>query len=262
MINKEHFCSATPMHNDGFGYIWAGARGSYGFRMGKLYYEAKITDNCTINLQDEENAHVLRVGWSVASTSMQLGEEKFSYGYGATGKISTNCKFQDYGKQFGKDDVVGCYVDLTGENNIDLSFTVNGENQGIAFSISKEEIGDVALYPHILTKNCTFCCNFGQEDPWSSNILPGYISIGEVDPQERISGPRRPEKREDCEMILMCGLPAAGKTQWALKYSAEHPEKMYNILGTNTLIEKMKVSMNFFNENYNFFFFFFFFSKG
>lgn len=241
VINKDNFCSATPLHSDGFGYIWAGVRASFGFRAGKLYYETKVTENCNINLQDEDNPHVLRVGWSVAGTSTQLGEEKFSYGYGGTGKISTDCKFEDYGKRFGKDDVVGCYADLTGETDIRLSFTVNGEDQGVAFTISKEEMGDVALYPHVLTKNCTFVCNFGQEEPWSNPILEGYISVGEVDPQERIPGPRRPEKREDCEMLLMCGLPSAGKTQWAINYTAQHPEKMYNILGTNTLIDKMKV---------------------
>lgn len=42
-------------------------------------------------------------------------------------------------------------------------------------------------------------------------------------------------------MIMMCGLPACGKTVWASKHAAEHPEKNYNILGTNALIDRMKV---------------------
>jgi len=42
-------------------------------------------------------------------------------------------------------------------------------------------------------------------------------------------------------MIMMCGLPGSGKTVWALKYAAENPDKHYNILGTNSLIDKMKV---------------------
>lgn len=41
---------------------------------------------------------------------------------------------------------------------------------------------------------------------------------------------------------MMCGLPGSGKTTWATKYAAEHKDKMYNILGTNALIDKMKVS--------------------
>ncbi len=41
---------------------------------------------------------------------------------------------------------------------------------------------------------------------------------------------------------MMVGLPSCGKTTWANKYSVEHPEKKYNVLGTNSLIERMKVS--------------------
>lgn len=39
-----------------------------------------------------------------------LGEESFSYGYGGTGKKSSNCKFEDYGQKFGENDVIGCYI--------------------------------------------------------------------------------------------------------------------------------------------------------
>lgn len=39
----------------------------------------------------------------------------------------------------------------------------------------------------------------------------------------------------------MIGLPASGKTTWAEKLKASKPEKMYNILGTNLIIDKMKV---------------------
>jgi len=42
-------------------------------------------------------------------------------------------------------------------------------------------------------------------------------------------------------MVMMCGLPGCGKTTWVGKYTAEHPEKVYNVLGTNNIIDKMKV---------------------
>ena len=42
-------------------------------------------------------------------------------------------------------------------------------------------------------------------------------------------------------MIMMCGLPGTGKTTWALAHAKEHPEKRYNIIGTDSLIDKMKV---------------------
>ena len=41
----------------------------------------------------------------------------------------------------------------------------------------------------------------------------------------------------------MVGLPGCGKTFWANKEAKEHPEKKYNILGTNSIIDKMKASV-------------------
>lgn len=38
------------------------------------------------------------------------GEEPLSYGYGGTGKASTDCKFKDYGKPFHVGDVVGAIL--------------------------------------------------------------------------------------------------------------------------------------------------------
>lgn len=42
---------------------------------------------------------------------------------------------------------------------------------------------------------------------------------------------------------MMVGLPACGKTTWALKYAQSNPEKKYNILGTNAIMDKMKVGL-------------------
>lgn len=39
----------------------------------------------------------------------------------------------------------------------------------------------------------------------------------------------------------MCGLPGCGKTVWANEWASKYPEKFYNILGSNNLIDKMKV---------------------
>ena len=42
-------------------------------------------------------------------------------------------------------------------------------------------------------------------------------------------------------MIMIVGLPGAGKTTWGINMQKNHPEKRYNIIGTDTLIEKIRV---------------------
>jgi hypothetical protein len=43
------------------------------------------------------------------------------------------------------------------------------------------------------------------------------------------------------QVVMMVGLPGCGKTYWANKEAIDHQEKKYNILGTNSIIDKMKV---------------------
>ena len=37
IINKETFASAEPFTKDGWGYVWAGARATFGFSNGKIW---------------------------------------------------------------------------------------------------------------------------------------------------------------------------------------------------------------------------------
>ena len=41
---------------------------------------------------------------------------------------------------------------------------------------------------------------------------------------------------------MIVGLPGSGKTTWGLKEQLENTDRRYNIIGTDTLIEKMKVN--------------------
>lgn len=45
------------------------------------------------------------------------------------------------------------------------------------------------------------------------------------------------------QILMMVGLPACGKTTWAIKHAESNPDKKYNILGTNAIMDKMKVSL-------------------
>lgn len=96
-----------------------------------------------------------------------------------------------------------------------------------------------ALFPHVLLKNVVVQMQFSVKDglvpedgfkPWASAMEDGNI----------VMGPSFSEPR-DCEVIMMVGLPASGKTTWAEKWVKDHPEKRYVLLGTNSILDQMKV---------------------
>lgn len=60
---------------------------------------------------------------------------------------------------------------------IQLSYSVNGEHLGVAADIPKEDLKDSPLFPHILTKNCTFEVNFGQKVIELSTLVPVLFDL-------------------------------------------------------------------------------------
>ncbi|XP_078389403.1 heterogeneous nuclear ribonucleoprotein U-like protein 1 isoform X1 [Cetorhinus maximus] len=234
--------SGYPLTIEGFAYLWSGARATYGVNKGKVCFEVKIHEEISVKHlpPTEPDPHVVRVGWSLDLCSTQLGEEEFSFGFGGTGKKSTNCKFQDYGERFSENDVMGCLINFEAGEDVEMSFTKNGRWLGVAFRVKKMALGGLPLFPHVLTKNCAIEFNFGQKEPWC-RIPDGFMYIQHVPVDERMRGTLGPKSKSECEILMMVGLPAAGKTTWAISHAAHHPWKKYNILGTNAIMEKMKV---------------------
>lgn len=126
---------------------WHGCRATKGVQnSGKYYYEAKITDE-----------GLCRVGWSTLQASLDLGTDKNGFGFGGTGKKSNNKQFDNYGESFGKNDVIGCKLDLDSGK---ISFSKNGVDLGVAFTIP-QQIQRMPLFPSVCLKNAEITFNFG-----------------------------------------------------------------------------------------------------
>ncbi|XP_059405935.1 heterogeneous nuclear ribonucleoprotein U-like protein 1 [Carassius carassius] len=235
--------SGYPLTIEGFAYLWAGARATYGVTKGRVCFEMKINEEISVKHlpSSEPDPHVVRIGWSLDSCNTQLGEEPFSFGYGGTGKKSSNCKFEDYGEKFSENDIIGCYIDFESGEEVEMAFSKNGKGLGPCFHVSREELAGRALIPHVLVKNCAVEFNFGQREEPFFPQPEGFTFIQDIHLEERVRGTLGPATKADCEILMMVGLPGSGKTTWAIKHAVENPAKKYNILGTNAIMEKMKV---------------------
>merc|ERR1719419_713610 len=152
-----------------------------------------------------------------------------------------------YGEAVTKGDTIGAFIDFS-QDEINVTFTKNGDDQGDAFQINKSELNGAALFPHIMTRNVKFEVNFGidkeaaDKDNWHAALGDDYVKVGKVGEADRQRGTPRNASRDQCEMIMMIGLPGCGKSVWVDKHVADNADKQYNVISTNTMINKMTVN--------------------
>merc|ERR1719428_569982 len=84
--------------------------------------------------------------------------------------------------------------------------------------------------------------NFSRKTKWFDPPGP-QVKFFEEAPEEHcvVNPVAHPASIEEAEFIQMCGLPACGKTYWAQKHMEANPMKNYVLLGTNAVIDQMKV---------------------
>jgi len=231
---------ATCLHTDGFQYMWKGSRATHGVRGGAYMFEVRVVEALPVSMPDTAKAtqNICRVGASMPLSSLFLGDTTESWGWGGTGKKSHNNTYADYGGRYSVGDVVGVIVDI---DNLQISFTKNGQFMGVAFNNITDAVLTTGLFPHILVKNMKVEVNFSRQRAWYQP--PGHVRFFDEATGTHMMDNLvdRPASVKEAEFVMMVGLPACGKTYWALKHMEENPKKNYYLLGTNAVIDQMKV---------------------
>ena len=134
---------------------------------------------------------IVRIGFATADGSLNLGTDDFGWGYGATGMLARQKKFEPLSvleggnASFGKGDVIGCLLDVYPDNNGEkkiegsISYTKNGRMLGRAFHLqdlgsARKKGGSLCLFPAVSLKNAEIKLDF------SGNFRYGgkYKAIG------------------------------------------------------------------------------------
>ncbi|XP_016391527.1 ATP-dependent RNA helicase DDX1-like [Sinocyclocheilus rhinocerous] len=143
---------------------WHGCRSTKAVTKGKYYYEVTCHDQ-----------GLCRVGWSTAQASLDLGTDKYGFGFGGTGKKSHNKQFDSYGEEFTMHDTIGCYVD---PDKSQMSFSKNGNDLGLAFEIPSQ-LKNQAFFASCVLKNAELKFNFGDE-PFKNQPKDGYVALNQA----------------------------------------------------------------------------------
>uniref|UniRef100_A0A669EED6 Si:ch211-107m4.1 n=1 Tax=Oreochromis niloticus TaxID=8128 RepID=A0A669EED6_ORENI len=234
--------SGQPRFWAQFPLLWSGCRLTHGVQQGRVGFEVRLERKLLTAQPDDHEVrepYGLRVGWSVADSSLLLGEDELSFCYDGRGKKVSDRKEENFGEPFSEGDIIGCYASFSSDGAVELSFHKNGRFVGVAFSTDTSVLRGRALFPHVLCKSCSFKLLLDPAaQPWYPGP-PGFTPLATLPPGQRVCSTSGPTSRAQCEVVLMVGLPASGKSVWARNYMKQHPEKQHRLLGTEELLAYM-----------------------
>lgn len=160
---------------------------------GKYFFEAIVTDE-----------GLCRVGWSTEQANLDLGTDKFSFGFGGTGRKSNNKQFDPYGEEFGMNDAIGCCLDL---EQYQIRFTKNDKDLGVAFSIPNN-LRNSTFYPAVVLKNAEMSFNFGASN-FKQKIPAGYVAVSRVEAKNVVQNPRATNSGSEQDFVPKPNAPQA-----------------------------------------------------
>ncbi|PRQ21550.1 putative SPRY domain, concanavalin A-like lectin/glucanase domain-containing protein [Rosa chinensis] len=198
---------------------------------------------------DPEDQNLCRVDISRGDNVVgSLGETSHSFGYEGTGKFWNAMRSPCYGEKFGLGDTIVCAVSLEEKPLASISFSKNGKCLGTAMKFNaamdpevKNFQWEFAFFPQLLLKNVEVELQFSVEDELvlEDGFKPCLAALRDGN---AIGGPVFDDPK-DCEMMMMVGMPASGKTTGAKKWVKDHPEKRYVFVGINMVFDQMKIAV-------------------
>ncbi|XP_060935614.1 heterogeneous nuclear ribonucleoprotein U-like protein 2 [Limanda limanda] len=222
--------------------LWSGCRLTHGVLQGRVGFEVRLERNLLTTCQEEQEGVEpcgMRVGWSVAHSSLLLGEDELSFAYDGRSKKVSSGKEEEFGESFSEGDIIGCYASFSAAGAVQISFHKNGRFIGVAFSLGAAVLQGRPLFPHILCKSCSVRFLLDPTAPPWYPSPPGLTPLAALPAWQRVRSTLGPSSRAQCEVLLMMGLPGSGKSHWARSHMKQHPEKRYRLLGTEELLTCM-----------------------
>ncbi|KAG7517934.1 heteroproteinous nuclear ribonucleoprotein U 2 [Solea senegalensis] len=222
--------------------LWSGSRLTHGVLQGRVGFEVRLEKILLpTQLDDQEftKSYGVRVGWSVADTSLLLGEDELSFAYDGSSKIVSGGKKEEFGESLSVGDIIGCYTSFSTDGGVQLSFHKNGRFMGVAFSLNASVLRGRPLFPHILCKSCAVRFLLDPTTPSWYLSPPGFTPLAALTAEQRIRSTLPPNSRAQCEVLMMVGLPGSGKSHWARTHMKQHPQKHYRLLSTEGLLACM-----------------------